>query len=240
MRELAIGGKLGLKEALILLLILLSLQNMYNEDMPHNIQHHKITVLFIGASGSGKGTQVKLLKEYLRSKDPETPIFYLQTGEYFRSFIKGDTYAAEIAREANTRGARQPDFLAMWLWSDIFVKNIHGKEHLIIDGSPRSLNEAQNLDIAMKFFRRVQPIVIYINVSHAWSEAHLLERSQKEGRVDDSLESIKKRIAWFDTDVLPAVNYYRRDRDYDFIEVNGERPIEEVHADIMEQLFGKI
>jgi adenylate kinase len=199
----------------------------------------KHTYIFIGASGSGKGTQVALLKEYMKKKEPAKPIFYLQTGQYFRDFVKGDTYAAHIARDANQEGERQPDFLAMWLWSDIFVKNLTGDEHLIIDGSPRSLNEAQNLDIAMKFFRREQPAVIYIKVSPEWSRAHLLERAAKEGRNDDTEASIEKRLTWFDRDVLPAINYYRRDRDYDFIEINGERSIEDVHRDIIAHLYGE-
>ena len=49
---------------------------------------NKDTFIFIGASGSGKGTQVALLKEYIKKKDPETPIFYVQTGEYFREFVR--------------------------------------------------------------------------------------------------------------------------------------------------------
>lgn len=200
---------------------------------------NKETFIFIGASGCGKGTQVALLKERLAQKTPDTPIFYMQTGQYFREFIKGGSYAAQMAREAIDKGERAPDFLAMYLWSDIFVKNLTGKEHLILDGSPRSLNEAQNLDIAMKFFRREQPAVVYIKVSPEWSIQHLLERAKKEGRADDSLEGIKKRVAWFEQDVLPAINYYRRDRDYDFIEVDGERSIEEVHRDIIANLFGE-
>jgi adenylate kinase len=199
----------------------------------------KQTYIFIGMSGSGKGTQVGLLQDYLKAKDPNTPIFYLQTGQHFREFVKSNSYAAEIARDANTKGERQPDFLAMWLWSDIFVKNLTGGEHLIIDGSPRSLNEAHNLDIAMKFFRREQPAVIYIHVAANWAEQHLLERAKKEGRSDDNVEGIRKRIAWFERDVHPAVEYYRRDRDYDFVQINGERSVEEVHRDIISQLFGE-
>ena len=200
---------------------------------------NKDTYIFIGASGCGKGTQVSLLKEHIQKKDPETPIFYMQTGQYFREFIKGDTYAAKIAREEIDRGERAPDFLAMHLWSDVFVKNLTGNEHLILDGSPRSLNEAQNLDIAMKFFKREQPAVVYIKVSTDWSVNHLLERAKKEGRADDSIDGIRKRVAWFEQDVLPAINYYRRDRDYDFIEIDGERTIEEVHREIIANLFGE-
>lgn len=199
---------------------------------------HKETFIFIGASGSGKGTQVALLKSELEKRDPVTPIFYLQTGQYFREFIKGDSYASLMAREAIDKGERAPDFLAMYLWSDIFVKNLTGKEHLILDGSPRSLNEAQNLDIAMKFFKREQPVVVYLKVSPEWSIQHLAERAKKDARADDSMEGIKKRVAWFEQDVLPAINYYRRDREYDFVEIDGEQSIEKVHHDIMLHLFG--
>jgi adenylate kinase family enzyme len=122
------------------------------------------TCIFIGPAGSGKGTQVDLLCKKLAEADAQTPIFHLQTGQYFRSFIQGDTYAAHVARAANAAGERQPDFLAMWIWSDVFVKNLTGREHLIIDGSPRKLEEAGILDSAMKFYKRERPVVISIEV----------------------------------------------------------------------------
>ncbi len=194
------------------------------------------TFIFIGASGSGKGTQVKLLMEFLKAKDPETPIFYLQTGQSLREFAKSESFAASIAREAMAKGERLPDFLAMWLWSDIFVKNLKGEERLIVDGSPRSIGEAKNLDFAMKFFKREQPVVIHLDVSQKWSEEHLLARA--EGRSDDNIESIRKRLSWYERDVVPAINKYRRDRDYDFIEIDGERSVEEVHQDLLFRLYG--
>lgn len=199
---------------------------------------HKETFIFIGASGSGKGTQVALLKDEITKKDPTTPIFYLQTGQYFREFIKGDTLASQIAKEAIDNGERAPDFLAMYIWSKTFVENLTGNEHLIIDGSPRSVNEAMNLDIALKFFKREHPAVIYIHVSRQWSFDHLMARAAKEGRKDDTAESINKRLDWFDRDVVPAIEKFKRDRDYDFVEINGEQTIEAVHRDIMANVFG--
>lgn len=199
----------------------------------------KQTYIFVGASGCGKGTQVRLLMEYLERKDPETPIFYLQTGQYFREFIKQDNLAARIAKGEVDRGERAPDFLAMHLWSDVFVRNLTGKEHLIIDGSPRSKNEARNLDIALKFFQRESPAVVYIKVHREWSFNHLMERAAKEGRHDDNAEGINRRLDWFDRDVKPAIELYRRDRDYDFAEINGEQSVEEVHKEIISNLFGE-
>jgi adenylate kinase len=161
----------------------------------------------------------------------------MQTGQYFRDFVKTDNYAASIAKHAQDVGDRQPDFLAMWIWADTFIKNLKGKEHIILDGSPRSLNEAQNLDLAMKFFNRKQPTVIYLNVPRRWSREHLLDRAKREGRKDDTPESIEKRLSWFDIDVRPAIAYYKRDRDYDFLEIDGTRPIEEVHKELVARIF---
>lgn len=199
----------------------------------------KQTFIFIGASGCGKGTQVSLLKEVIAKKDPGTPLFYLQTGQYFREFIKKDNLAARIARGEIDRGERAPDFLAMHLWSEVFVENLTGNEHLIIDGSPRSLNEARNLDIALKFFQREQPAVVHIKVHREWSFDHLMERASKENRADDNAESINRRLDWYDRDVKPAIEMYRRDRDYDFIEINGEQTVESVHRDIIANVFGE-
>ncbi len=196
------------------------------------------TFIFIGPSGCGKGTQVKLLRNYLQEKYPEYTQFYLQSGDHFREFVKGETYAAKISKDSLNNGERQPDFLAMWIWSTQFINNLHGSEHLIIDGSPRSLDEQMNLDIALKFFKRTQPKVIYLNVSMDWALERMLGRAKEEGRIDDTKEAISKRLDWYKRDVMPVVEKYERDRDYDFFEINGELSIEDVHNEIISKVFG--
>ena len=181
---------------------------------------------------------MELLEDELTKRDPETPLFHLQTGQHFREFAKGASYAARIAKEAQDRGELLPGFLSMWLWSDIFIKNLTGAEHLVIDGSPRTVDEAQHLDVALKFFKRVTPTVIFINVSPEWSKARLQERAMKEGRVDDAAESIKLRLSWFEQEVRPTIALYRRDRDYRFLEINGEQSVEAVHQEILRNVFG--
>jgi len=194
------------------------------------------TFIFIGRSGCGKGTQVKLLMERLKESKEDEKIFYLQTGQHFRDFIKGEGLANKLADEIMDIGGRQPDFLAVWIWSNAFLKNVKNAEHLIIDGTPRSLNEARILDTAMKFYKREKPIIVYIDVTREWSEERLLAR----GRADDlEIEDIRKRLDWFEDDVLPAVSFYRENPDYDFIYVNGEQTIEEVNKEIMKKVFDK-
>lgn len=190
------------------------------------------TFIFIGRSGCGKGTQAELLRGELE-KEATAPVFYLETGARFREFIKGTTPTAALAREVMEKSARQPDFLAIWNWSHLLVEEVHGKEHWIIDGTPRSKPEAEILDTALPFYGRENPVVIYLNVSRTWSE----ERLRGRGRTDDvGAAQIAARLDWFDRDVLPAVEYYRGNSRYRFLDVNGERPVAEIHGDLMSKL----
>lgn len=188
------------------------------------------TFIFTGRSGCGKGTQVDLLKEYIAKNDTSNkPVFHLETGAQFRNFIKGDGYSSKLANEISKSGARQPDFLAIWAWSHILVEKLKGGEHLIIDGTPRSLEEAKVLNTAMKFYGRIKPYVVYLNVSRDWSEKKLLSR----GRADDGMDGIKKRLDWYERDVQPAIDFYKKDPNIIFLDINGEQSIEKVHDDII-------
>jgi adenylate kinase len=190
--------------------------------------------IFIGRSGCGKGTQATLLQEYLKKNDPKREIFYLETGGRFREFIKGESFSSKRSRDIAKRGDRQPDFLAVWMWSHLFVEGFKGDEHVIIDGTPRSLNEANVLDSAMRFYGRVPAHVIYLNVSRNWAEQRLRER----GRIDDrNKEEINRRLDWFETDVLPAVEHLKTHPEYHFLDIDSERSIEDVHVSIIKGIF---
>ncbi len=193
------------------------------------------TFVFIGRSGCGKGTQVELLQKHLAEHDPGTPIFYVETGERFRNFIGTEGYTNSLANNIQKVGGLQPAFLAVWMWSNILIEELTPTQHLIIDGTPRKLGEAIIFTEAMKFYSRTATVV-HINVSREWSEKRLAERN----RSDDELAVIKKRLDWFDTDVVPAIDYFRTKAhsagDVNFLDINGEQTIEEVHADILKQI----
>ena len=189
------------------------------------------TFVLIGRSGCGKGTQAELLVKTLKEKDGPNEIFYLETGQKFREFITAPGYSNGLAKSIQDEGGLQPSFLSVWIWSEILVEKIKPNQHLVIDGTPRKLGEALIFTEAMKFYGR-KPNVIYLNVSRQWSEDRLSERQ----RQDDATASIKRRLDWFDSDVMPAVEYFSNNLDVNFLNINGERTIDAIHSDIVTKL----
>jgi len=189
------------------------------------------TVIFIGRSGCGKGTQSGLLNDRIARLDSDKrQILYIETGNYIRDFIRQKQYSSNIARNIHEKDHREPDFLGIFTWSKVMVEDLDENMHLVIDGAPRAIVEAQVLTSAMEFYKRENPTVVYLNVSRRWSEDRLLAR----GRSDDkTLTKINKRLDWFDKDVVPAIEYFRTNPLYRFLEINGEQPMEKVHSDII-------
>jgi adenylate kinase len=192
------------------------------------------TFIFIGRSGCGKGTQVALLQEYIKKEDNKRYIFYIETGERFRQFIKEHSLSSRLSAEIYKTGSRQPDFVAVWMWAHLLVERMTGEEHIIFDGTPRSLQEAQIIDTAITFYNRQRPHVIYLNISRETSKARMIARH----RMDDIEEEIERRLNWFETDVLPAVEYFRKYPKYNFIELDGNRPVEVVQQELVFRVFG--
>ena len=189
------------------------------------------TVIFIGRSGCGKGTQADLLKNRIAKMDDEKrQILYVETGQRFRQFIRHDSYSSNLSKEIYEQDQRQPDFLACWMWGSTLVEELGPEMHLIFDGAPRSHIEASLLTTALKFYKREAPTIVYLKVSRTWAEGRLLSR----GRADDrSLAKITKRLDWFEEDTWPAVEYFKTNSMYRYVEVNGEQSIEKVHSDII-------
>lgn len=188
--------------------------------------------IFIGKSGCGKGTQVELLKNFLEEKG-EAETLHVETGAFFREFIKGSSYTQVLSKKTVESGGLMPGALALDLWVNYLVKNYSGKENLIFDGAPRILYEAELFDGMFNFYGIEKYKVIYINVSDKWSHDRLLAR----GRKDDTEEGIAKRMVWFQKEVMPCVNYFKNDSSCEFVEINGEQTIDEVYAEIVKKVF---
>lgn len=194
------------------------------------------TVICIGRSGSGKGTQIKLLEVLLRGQNAMAPSIHIETGHYFRAFIEEkNSLSAQLANEFYLAGKRQPEFLAISMWGYVLCKDYTGIEHLMFDGTPRSETEARIMEDALSFFGRfdeskfVKPKVIFLDVPVEWSVARMSER----GRIDDKTkEQIDLRSEWYETEVIGAIEFFRTNPKFDFIHIKGDRTIPEVQEDI--------
>jgi adenylate kinase len=192
---------------------------------------HPHTYIFIGRSGAGKGTQIQLLIEKLKSST-QHPVLHVETGKSFREFIETDSHAAALSREISVAGGLQPSFLSIWVWSDLLIKHFTGKEHLLFDGMPRRMSEAKILETALKFYGVENPTVIFLDVSEGWAT----DRLHGRGRSDDGKEAIERRMKWYDKDVADTVEYMKHNTYYTYHQINGEQTIEEVHSDIVKTL----
>ncbi|MDO8589815.1 MAG: nucleoside monophosphate kinase [bacterium] len=189
------------------------------------------TIVFIGRSGCGKGTQADLLKNHIARLDSDKhQILYVETGERFRRFIGGESFSSKLSKEIYEKDERQPDFLACLMWASMLSEELEPGMHLVFDGAPRSHTEAALLTTALKFYQRTRPTIIYLNVSRKWSEDRLLSRGRQDDR---TLQKINKRLDWFEADTWPAVEYFKTNNFYRFLEIDGEQPIKKVHADII-------
>ncbi len=188
--------------------------------------------LFFGRSGSGKGTQAKLLATHLEKEFPSQQTLYVETGALIRKFMERheSNYASKLTKEVIDTGGLLPAFIPIWLWATYLTEHFSGKENLILDGLSRRLNEAPVLAGAFEFLGIEKPIVVYLNVSVDWATRRLLER----GRKDDQEKEIRRRLQWFDESVMPVVEYFKAHEKVRFIEINGEQSIEDVEKEIVQ------
>ena len=173
-----------------------------------------------------------MLIALLKKLDPSRTSLYIQNGEEFRHFIKGSTLTQKLAKNIYDAGGLMPEFLSVYQWANALNERYTGDEHLIFDGMPRKPHETKVLESIFSFYKLNMPWVIDIEVNADESFKRLMARK----RQDDTEEDIKVRMSWFDTDVAPTIDYYRNNPVYKFLNVNGERSVDDIHADIVKKL----
>lgn len=191
------------------------------------------TVAFYGRSGSGKGTQAVLLKKFLEERDEEHQTLYFETGKSLREFAeKSKTIAGTYTQNVLNTGSLMPSFLVVCLWANFFVENLEGNEHILLDGFARREQEAHLVEGALRFFDRKNPTIIVLDVSREWAFDRLKERA----REDDTDDNIRRRLEWYEENVVPAMNYFKKSDTFTFLTINGELPIADVHQEILREL----
>ncbi len=189
------------------------------------------TFVFFGIVGSGKGTQVKLLMDYLQNKDGKECV-YAYPGNEYRRLVEEQNFTGQLIKESMERGHLQPDFLTDSIVTNILAVALKPEKHLIFDGYPRTLVQSETLDAQVKFFKREDVKIVYIELS----KEEAMKRNLARGRADDTKEGIEKRFDEYVNKVVPSMNYFKDKKGYSIYTVNGEQSILDVHKDIIKAL----
>ncbi|MCR4325962.1 MAG: nucleoside monophosphate kinase [Patescibacteria group bacterium] len=189
-----------------------------------------LTVLFFGSQGAGKGTQVKMLMDLLRSKS-DREIIRIDMGQELRNLRDTGTYAGKLTGEIIDNGIRIYDFMAIYLQTKLLMENFTGEEHIIADGLARGDDQTRGFDDMMKFFKRDDLQVVNLVISDDTAVKRLLAR----GRNDDTEEAIRRRLAWTKTDVLPQLELLKS-RGRTVHEIDGEPDVKTIHNNILAAL----
>ncbi len=190
------------------------------------------TFIFFGRSGCGKGTQASLLIKHLEELHAGDRVVYIETGEKLREFADEVGLTSELTGKVMKSGGLLPSFIPIWIWTNTFIRHLRGDEHLVLDGVSRRAYEAPILHDALKFYNRPNPTIIVMNVSREWSKKRLFAR----GRGDDLEKDIEERLTWYESNVMPTIEFYRKDPYYKVVEVNAEQTIEGVQKEILSKI----
>ena len=189
-----------------------------------------VTVLFFGSQGAGKGTQVKMLVEYLKSKS-DRGVIQIDMGHELRGLRDTGTFAGKFTGEVIDAGGLMPDFMPIFLQTKKIVDNLTGGEHIIADGLARATDQTKGYDDMMTFFKRDNFQIVNLEITDDIAVARLLAR----GRNDDTEEAIRRRLAWTKTSVMPQLELLRS-RGRTVHTIDGSPDVETIHKNILSAL----
>jgi adenylate kinase len=215
-----------------------------------------VNIVLIGAQGSGKGTQARRLAQALS-------ICYVASGDLFRKEIAEETELGVKARTFIDRGELVPDDITvpMVLKRVVEADCIGG---VLLDGFPRTIAQAQALDDGLHHVDRSVNSAVYLKVPrevllHRLSgrficraQQHVynvntnppkvpgrcdVDGSELYQRPDDRGEAVQKRLDIFFKETIQLLDYYQKQQK--LVEVDGNQPIDKVHADLVRAITGQ-
>ncbi len=157
-------------------------------------------IVLLGAPGSGKGTQAAMLVERLG-------LPHISTGALLRDAIKRGTKLGLAVKEITEKGELVPDDVM----SDL-VKERLGRDDaadgFILDGYPRTLEQAKVLDAILEELGRPVEVAILIDVDADQIIKRIELRAEEEGRSDDTVEVLRNRMRVYQEKTAPVADYY--------------------------------
>ena len=157
-------------------------------------------IVFIGPPGAGKGTQAKhIVKKYKPA--------HLSTGDMLRAARDAKTDIGLAAEKYMTSGQLVPDEVVVGVIAER-LKQDDCKGGYLLDGFPRTIAQAEALDKMLAEAGTPLDVVLELKVPDNELFTRLVERGRIEGRSDDTPETIKARIAVYNDQTSPLLNYY--------------------------------
>ena len=186
-------------------------------------------IVIFGAPGSGKGTQSELMiKKY--------GFGHISTGDVLRSEIKNGTELGKTAKAFIDKGQLIPDELMIDILASVY--DSFGKEHkgVIFDGFPRTIPQAEALKKMLAERGHSVAAMIELYAPEDILMARLLNRGKEQGRSDDNEETIKKRLAVYNTQTAPLIDWYKKEGLHHYVKSYGE--LEVIFADVCKVVDG--
>ncbi|CDS08671.1 hypothetical protein LRAMOSA10032 [Lichtheimia ramosa] len=195
------------------------------------LQADPVTVVFVlGGPGCGKGTQCDLIKQ-------EYGFVHLSAGDLLRAeqSREGSEYS-ELIHTYIREGKIVPMEVTIALLDKAIkeARDNDGKTRFLVDGFPRKMDQALKFEevvVESKF-------TLYFECSEETLLNRLLKRGESSGRVDDNIESIKKRFQTFKETSYPVIEYYEQKGKA--FKINAEQSKEEVYQDVKKVLDGAL
>jgi adenylate kinase len=210
-----------------------------------------LNIFLLGPSGSGKGTQARLLTKDFK-------LFHINTGGDLREIAKENTPLGIKVKNIIENGYLAPSWLVFYSWFKK-VADLPQNKGVIFEGAPREIIEAKRMDEVFSFLGKEERVFIYLKVNFKEAQKRILNRrlcskcqtevslvltpkiahcpkcgGKLEKRADDNPKAVVKRFVFFKKNVMPVINYYKKQNR--LIVINGDQPIKKVYKDILSNL----
>ena len=184
-------------------------------------------IIFFGPPGAGKGTQAKIISEYLK-------ISHLSTGDILRKkLLDKDQLANELNKIMSSGNLVSDDILNSIVSSRLQNETKNG---FILDGYPRTLKQSEYLNNFLSENSNTINYIFNIQINFDTLKERILKRSSEESREDDNIDVIETRYKEYLNSTQKVSDYYKDKLSNIYHEIDGSLQIQEITQKIIKIL----